>query len=254
MSEPKADYITENRKMIGWNRQIEIQDDSDLRKYRIELPNLYDDSDLDPYEFRLLAHYKRVGICTEGTTTTAAICRMSTGQVSQKRQSIRKKGFIRMEKVKISSLEYSYRITVVDRWIENFNRYAKPITPSPHEYPPSPHEGKKVVVVVDSENLYTTYSSEIGVITPMIADSIDDWSNLVSSEWILKAIHEAATQNKRNWKYCEAILKRWKAQGFMDDGKKLKESSKPEFIPPIIRTGVPRPSNVPAPKIPGVSK
>ena len=41
----------------------QLYDAGDLRKYRIELPNLYDDADLDPYEFRLLAHYKRVGTC-----------------------------------------------------------------------------------------------------------------------------------------------------------------------------------------------
>ena len=90
----QEDSLNNARAMMGWDRPIEIQDDSDLRKYRIELPNLYDDSDLDPYEFRLLAHYKRVGTCTESTKTTAKKCKMSPRQVSSKRQVLRKSGFI----------------------------------------------------------------------------------------------------------------------------------------------------------------
>ena len=77
MTELQGDYVTmqdieEGLAMFGkgYDEQQEIHDDSDLRKYRIELPNLYDDSDLDVYEFRLLAHYKRVGRCTEGSKAT----------------------------------------------------------------------------------------------------------------------------------------------------------------------------------------
>src|SRR5215213_5779615 len=96
MSEQQSNYVTQDE-------QQEIYDDSDLRKYRIELPNLYDDADLDPYEFRLLVHYKRVGRCTKGTRTTATACHMSVGQVSEKRQSLHDKGFIRMKKVPLAT-------------------------------------------------------------------------------------------------------------------------------------------------------
>lgn len=75
----------------------------------------------------------------------------------------------------------------------------------------------------DNKNLYTAYEQEIGVITSAIADALDDWSKDIPADWILSAIHEAALQNKRNWKYCEAILKRWKAQGSKDSGKKKDE-------------------------------
>ena len=57
------------------------------------------------------------------------------------------------------------------------------------------------------------YEREIGVLTPMIADELGDASDTYPHKWILDAIHEAAIQNKRGWKYCLAILKRWKAQG-----------------------------------------
>ena len=57
------------------------------------------------------------------------------------------------------------------------------------------------------------YEREIGVLTPMIADELGDATDSYPHQWILDAIHESAIQNKRGWKYCLAILKRWKAQG-----------------------------------------
>lgn len=133
MSEAQGEYTTQDEvneamDMLGkgYEEQQEITDPSDLRKYRIELPNLYDDSDLDPYEFRLLAHYKRVGTCTESTKTTAKKTHMSKSQVSEKRQSLHNKRFIVMVAVPLDQEKktYSYKITVIDMWKENFERYS----------------------------------------------------------------------------------------------------------------------------------
>lgn len=101
-----------------------ITDLADLRKYRTELPNLYDDLDLDVYEYRLLAHYKRVGTCTEKGETTAKKCRMSAGKVSEARQGLADKGLIYLKRVDLGNGSFSYRITVVDIWLENFARYS----------------------------------------------------------------------------------------------------------------------------------
>lgn len=216
----QADYITEARQMIGWERHIEIQDEGDLRKYRIELPNLYDDSDLDPYEFRLLAHYKRVGNCTEGSKTTGRICKMSPSQVSVKRMALRKKGFIRMQQVQLPDNQYSYKITVIDRWLENFNKYAKLIPPSPHDTPPSPHVIKNTTTESEViQNIFTLYQNNIAMLTPLMADTLQEAEKEYPVDWIFDAIKLAVTNNKRNWKYCEAILKRWKNDG-KDSGKK----------------------------------
>lgn len=57
------------------------------------------------------------------------------------------------------------------------------------------------------------YKNEIGSITAMIADDLKDASVTYPLKWVLDAIHEAAKNNARNWKYVAAILKRWKAQG-----------------------------------------
>ncbi len=75
---------------------------------------------------------------------------------------------------------------------------------------------KEVKKHEDDEALATiskTYSSEIGMITPMIADELREASTAYPVQWTLDAIKEAATQNKRGWKYILAILTRWKSQG-----------------------------------------
>jgi DnaD/phage-associated family protein len=66
-----------------------------------------------------------------------------------------------------------------------------------------------------SKEVFRTYQSEIGVITPHIADSISLWIDdpTCPNEWILDVMKIAADQNKRNWAYCEAILKRWMVEG-----------------------------------------
>jgi len=64
------------------------------------------------------------------------------------------------------------------------------------------------------------YESEIGMLTPMIADEIREASTAYPLQWTLDAIHEAAVQNKRGWKYVLAILTRWKMQGNQEAMKK----------------------------------
>ena len=72
---------------------------------------------------------------------------------------------------------------------------------------------EQVVAPKYREEINRAYESEIGTLTAMIADELQDAADTYPKQWILDAIHEAAVQNKRGWKYCLAILKRWKAQG-----------------------------------------
>lgn len=115
----------------------EIIDASDLRKYRIEIPNLYDDADLTPFQFRLLVHYKRVGNCWEGTRKTAQKCHMSLGTVVAARKFLAQHHYIKLGK---RSQYDTITVTVVDQWRENFKQYAKC---SPHEHRCSPHEHRR---------------------------------------------------------------------------------------------------------------
>jgi DnaD/phage-associated family protein len=77
----------------------------------------------------------------------------------------------------------------------------------------------------------TAYQSEIGLITSMIADDLQDAAKSYPVKWVLDAIHEAAVQNKRGWKYCLAILKRWNAQGNQEPANKKAAPLPPPAMP-----------------------
>lgn len=66
---------------------------------------------------------------------------------------------------------------------------------------------------VERPNVFKLYEENIGPLTPLIADALKDAETLYAAEWIEDAIGLAVKNNKRNWKYCEAILKRWKEEG-----------------------------------------
>ena len=67
--------------------------------------------------------------------------------------------------------------------------------------------------VTPRPNLFQLYEENIGPLTPLIADALKDAEETFSQEWVSDAITLAVKHNKRNWKYTEAILKRWKEEG-----------------------------------------
>ena len=83
---------------------------------------------------------------------------------------------------------------------------------------------------VERPNVFRVYEENIGPLTPLIADALKDAEELYQAYWITDAIELAVKNNKRNWKYCEAILKRWKEEGRAEkqagrDNKKSGEQS-----------------------------
>jgi DnaD/phage-associated family protein len=66
---------------------------------------------------------------------------------------------------------------------------------------------------LERPNVFKLYEENIGPLTPLIADALKDAEDTYPAEWIGEAIELAVKHNKRNWKYCEAILKRWKEEG-----------------------------------------
>ncbi len=82
---------------------------------------------------------------------------------------------------------------------------------------------------MERPNVFKLYEENIGPLTPLIADALKDAEKIYSEEWIADAIELAVKNNKRNWKYCEAILKRWKEEGRAEkqnrrDNKKVNPS------------------------------
>ena len=97
-----------------------------LKAWRHELPHLYDD-ELDPYQYRMMGHYVRVGECWEGLRTTAKKCKMSLGKAQATRQWLADNGWINMVE---NDDHIGVTVTPVDRWQENLTKHSKC---SPHE-------------------------------------------------------------------------------------------------------------------------
>ncbi len=62
-------------------------------------------------------------------------------------------------------------------------------------------------------DIFTLYEQNIGMLTPMIADELQEAEKLYPKSWIKDAIKEAVNQNKRKLSYISAILERWSAEG-----------------------------------------
>lgn len=61
--------------------------------------------------------------------------------------------------------------------------------------------------------IYALYEQNIGLLTPLIADSLKDAAATYPEVWIEDAIKEAVKYNARSWAYIDKILKRWERDG-----------------------------------------
>ena len=66
---------------------------------------------------------------------------------------------------------------------------------------------------LERPNIFRLYEDNIGPLTPMIADALNDAESTYPHAWVVEAIGLAVQHNKRSWKYAEAILRRWKEEG-----------------------------------------
>lgn len=75
------------------------------------------------------------------------------------------------------------------------------------EEPLPPAEG------IATPNIFALYEENIGTITPLIAEHLQDAEERYSADWIREAFREAVSLNKRNWRYIATILRRWETEG-----------------------------------------
>ena len=74
-------------------------------------------------------------------------------------------------------------------------------------------------------NIFVLYEQNIGMITPMIAEELQEADKLYPPGWIEEAFKEAVTLNKRSWRYIARILERWASEG-KDSGKYKRDIKK----------------------------
>lgn len=85
---------------------------------------------------------------------------------------------------------------------------------------PSSAVKREPATVPDRPNIFTLYEQNIGLLTPLIADELQDAEKLYPTDWIEDALKLAVENNKRSWSYARSILKRWKTEGRAEKSKK----------------------------------
>ncbi len=68
-------------------------------------------------------------------------------------------------------------------------------------------------------SIYDLYEQNVGLITPLIAEELQEAEEAFPPEWIEDAFREAVSYNRRNWRYVRRILENWATQGRGEDGK-----------------------------------
>jgi DnaD/phage-associated family protein len=80
-------------------------------------------------------------------------------------------------------------------------------------------------VVEQPTDIYNLYEQNIGMVTPIIGEELQDAEHRYPADWIQEAFREALKANVRNWKYIHSILKRWEREG-KKDGTSVRDSRK----------------------------
>ncbi len=103
------------------------------------------------------------------------------------------------------------------------------VTKSPVEILPGNAPG---VINKEEYNIFTLYEENIGMLTPMIAEQLKEAQQIYPSSWVKDAFREAASLNKRNWRYIEKILQRWglEGRGHGPSGRYTKENDPDKYI------------------------
>lgn len=80
--------------------------------------------------------------------------------------------------------------------------------------PPAPEDAPGEPPALDGRpNIFALYEDNIGLLTPILAEELQEAESRYPRRWIQDAFAIAAADNKRNWRYIAAILRRWAAQG-----------------------------------------
>lgn len=66
---------------------------------------------------------------------------------------------------------------------------------------------------LEPPNIFRLYEEHIGPLTPMIAETLQEAEQTYPPVWIEQALRIAVENNKRSWRYVQAILERWQREG-----------------------------------------
>jgi DnaD/phage-associated family protein len=67
---------------------------------------------------------------------------------------------------------------------------------------------------MNQQPIYQLYEQNIGILIPMIKDALDSAVKEYPYLWIETAVSLAVKNNARSWRYVDAVLRRWKVDGY----------------------------------------
>jgi DNA replication protein len=78
---------------------------------------------------------------------------------------------------------------------------------------PSGDEQMPIELALEHPNIFRLYEENIGPLTPLIVDALREAESEYPDAWVQDAFRIAVENNKRNWRYIQAILNRWQEEG-----------------------------------------
>ena len=88
----------------------------------------------------------------------------------------------------------------------------------------------QVALEVTRPNIFRLYEEHIGLITPMIAETLTEAEQTFPPEWIEDAIRIAVENNVRRWRYVEAILRSWQEEGRHEQNRRDTKKDRRRYI------------------------
>lgn len=75
------------------------------------------------------------------------------------------------------------------------------------EWSPEEIQRPEVRLTLERPNIFRLYEENIGPLTPLVAEMLEDAEKTYPVDWIEEAIRAAVENNVRRWRYVEAILR-----------------------------------------------
>jgi DNA replication protein len=86
--------------------------------------------------------------------------------------------------------------------------------------------------VEEKPNIFALYEDNIGTFGPVLTQELKEAEDLYPWDWISEAFKIAINQNKRNWAYISAILRRWADEGkdYGEPGRHSQKDNRKKYL------------------------
>lgn len=95
---------------------------------------------------------------------------------------------------------------------------------------PEDQVNAEITLEVERPNIFSLYEKNIGPLTPILSQVLQEAEKEYPREWIEEAFRTAVLKNARNWRYIEAILRSWKEKGRDETNRRDTEKDNRRYI------------------------